>query len=88
MRHRRSLSFVVATAAVLALGACHSGPSGSGKAWNPPSPELVSLSHTDDQTDNFIVRNVDTGRRQAFEDVARMWFADRPSRLTRKPSPY
>jgi len=88
MRQRRTAWAVVALTAALGLGACAGGPNSSGDPWIPPAPELASLSATDAEVANAIIRNSDLGRRMVLEDLGRAVFADRPSRLNRKAIPY
>jgi len=54
---------------------------------NHPTPELGTLGDTHAQIDNRSAELVDTNLSLLLEDLARLALWDRPSRLTKKPSP-
>lgn len=47
-----------------------------------PTPEIETQAGTDDENVNRIVMTHDTNFRVLKDDAARMFFLDRPSRLT------
>lgn len=51
------------------------------------SPELKTIAHTPEQHLNYGARSVDTTGRQIWGDWDRIWFLDRPMRLTPYPIP-
>ena len=73
------------TAAALALLA---GCSAAGSYRNNPTPELSTLSHTNDEVNNKLAVTFDTNLGAMWEDAARFMLLDRPSLLMRPRTPY
>lgn len=70
-----------------ALAAC-SGDSRVNSYRLNPSPAEDTLARRKLDTDNRDAITVDTNFRQLNEDWNRIWLMDRPTRLSRTPSPY
>lgn len=51
------------------------------------SPELRTTAATHDQQKNTQARAIDTTMRQIWDDLDKIFFLDRPSRLSRYPIP-
>lgn len=53
-----------------------------------PTPMLQARGETQDDIDNNLAHTSDTNGRNVLNDLGRMFFSDRPSRLTPGPKPY
>ncbi len=91
---RRSASFSILAAASLVavngLAACSSETTQQQKTQlirNNLTPELDTMYQRPDDIDNAIAITFDENGRMFNEDLGRFWLLDRPSRLTREPSP-
>lgn len=51
------------------------------------TPNLDTLHQRPEDIDNRIVVNFDENGRMFWQDLGRVWYTDRPSRLTREPIP-
>lgn len=76
----------LATGAGALLGGCSSTNLDSIRS--NPSPGIMTLSQSDEVVLNQMTITQDTNLRQLNEDLGRMWFYDRPSRMTPRPIPY
>lgn len=52
------------------------------------TPRLDARGETRSETANTVAYTTDTNFRNLNNDLGRMWFSDRPSRLTNGPKPY
>jgi hypothetical protein len=90
MASRSNVFCVCAAAGALALlGGCYSNTAAGrdAKVRNNLTPELETLSQRDIEVDNRQTLTIDENLRMANEDLNRMWFFDRPSRLSRTRIP-
>ncbi len=91
---RRFRSFALVTGAATAamatalLGGCAAADDTHASLLANPTPDLLTLSRRDVDASNQIALTNDTNYRQAWEDAARMWFFDRPMRLSPTPIPH
>jgi len=71
---------------VMAVG-CSSG--GSAHAFRmDPTPQLDARGETYNDIQNQIANSRDTNFRSLNNDIGRLWFTNRPSRLATGPKPY
>lgn len=52
-----------------------------------PTPDLETLYQSQDEIDNALTRTFDEDGRMFWQDLGRVFYVDRPSRLTREPVP-
>ena len=71
-------------ATVLALSGCSSADS----YRSNPTPELATMSNTNDEMLNRTTVTFDTNLGAIWEDAARFMLVDRPSLLVRPRTPY
>ncbi len=71
-------------ACALALGGCSS----AGSYRSNPTPELATMSNTNDEMLNRTTVTFDTNLGAIWEDAARFMLVDRPSLLVRPRTPY
>lgn len=69
----------------LSSGCMFTGNSQLNEVRSDPSPNLDTLSQRPEDMDNAIVYTFDENGRMFWEDLGRVWFTDRPSRLSREP---
>lgn len=91
MRDRTARVCVAAGLGATALLAlCASGCSKGGRvdAYRlDPTPNVDTMSETPDEIANKTTATFDTNFRELNEDLGRLLYLDRPSRLTPKPVP-
>lgn len=93
MRIRLTLA---AVALMSAGGLCGCSGSGARASNDPetqqirrnPTPELVTLYQSDDDIQNVIAIMKNENKRMLNQDLGRVFFFDRPSRLAREPVPW
>jgi hypothetical protein len=83
------LCSLAAAGALALLGGCYSNTAAGrdAKVRANLTPELQTLSQRPIEVDNRETLTIDENLRMANEDLARMWFFDRPSRLARPRVP-
>lgn len=85
---RRLVTTAVAAAACAALLACGSTPRTHkqlSQIRSNPTPELVTLSQTQNSVDNDWAIYLNEMQRMRTSDLSRAFYTDRPSRLTPMP---
>ncbi len=88
---RPTLAMFVLSAGAALTGACASEDasySAAKQIQSNPTPGLQTLAQRPVDVDNAIAITNDTNLRMANEDLGRMFFFDRPSRLTFSPMPH
>lgn len=86
----RSVVVLGVSVAALVLAGCSSSNTAAArdsKVRGNLTPELMTLSQRSIDVDNRVVLSTDENLRMANEDFIRMWFFDRPSRLSRTRIP-
>lgn len=88
---RRSITLAMLLATPLIMIGCSSGgPEHAGNMnslrWDP-SPAMHALAKRDSDRLNMYARTKDTNIRLINNDIDKMWFLDRPSRLYRGVKP-
>jgi len=84
MKTRSRNAAVLSSMALLALAGCSSADS----FRSNPTPEMATLSHTNDEALNRMTIMSDTNLSAIQEDAARFLLIDRPSILMRPRTPY
>jgi len=79
IRSRAAAALVLAGAAAAATGCSYR---------SNPTPEMATLSHTEDEVYNRTTVTFDTNLSAMWEDAARFMLVDRPSLLMRPRNPY
>ncbi len=79
---RRAAAVCVALGGALLVGGCASGYRAN------PTPEMATLSNTNDEVANRTTITFDTNFSAMWEDAARFMLVDRPSLLMRPRMPY
>jgi hypothetical protein len=88
MQIRRAPAIVITLgtlAGTLALGGCSAERSQLAGARINPTPELATLDARPDDRSNGAALLVSTNLRAMNEDISRMFFMNRPSRLAPEP---
>lgn len=76
-------------AIVLAVAAGLGGGCNTATAYRlNPTPQVRGSSFTQDDQDNRVANTIDTNLRKLNEDLGRLFFLDRPSRLGMRSVPY
>ncbi|GIK18735.1 MAG: hypothetical protein DYG93_09715 [Leptolyngbya sp. PLA2] len=93
MRLRRLFAVSAAGLCAATLMACSSGPSTpssryAAKIRANPMPELVTLYQRQVDVDNTLAVMANENERMFMQDLGRVFYTDRPSRLTREPIPW
>lgn len=88
MSTRRRATLVLLAASAAAASGCNSQSSRLAAYRANPTPELDTTSQRRHDMDNRMTVTNDTNLRMFNEDLGRMFFLDRPSRLSPKPVPY
>ena len=85
MFNRKAWSVLVAAGA-LAMTGCHS-PTSKHAIREDPTPELKTLYERDDDVHNTLSLMKNENWRMFWEDLGRVFYLDRASRLTPEPMP-
>ncbi|MEM6853287.1 MAG: hypothetical protein AAF593_02660 [Planctomycetota bacterium] len=72
---RHTLTATLLAAALLLAGGCATGYSGD------LTPELASLTQSEEQDANQYARVIDNNTRSIWDDLSRLFFLDKTSRL-------
>ncbi len=81
------LGISVAAVALAGCGSSNTAAARDSKVRGNLTPELMTLSQRPVDVDNRVVLSSDENLRMANEDLIRMWYLDRPSRLSRTRIP-
>ncbi len=82
----KAMCATVLVAMTVLAGGCQQEITGE-RVRSDISPELQSLTLTEQQRQNQIARTVDTNLRQLINDFDELLLLDRPARLSRWPVP-
>lgn len=87
---RRTLlvASLVAGPIVLLAGCASSSDPQTEMIRKNPTPELDTLYQTPDDVQNVLAIMENENRRMRNQDLGRVFYTDRPSRLTREPVPW
>jgi hypothetical protein len=93
MRRTRTLIGLLGVAAAIGLVGCSSTPNTQSqydaeRVRRAPTPELVTLYQTEDDVKNVIAVMKNDNWKMLKQDAGRVFYTDRPSRLTREPVPW
>jgi len=93
MRVRRLIALSAAGVCAASLAACSYGPSTpssryAAKIRANPMPELATLHQRHVDVDNTLAVMANENERMFLQDLGRVFYTDRPSRLTREPIPW
>lgn len=87
-QHHSRRSVVALGAPLAAALLCAAGCSTADRWRMNPTPRVDTLARTTDGVKNQMSISTDTNLRQLNEDLGRMFFFDRPTRMARSPVPY
>ncbi|MCA9647192.1 MAG: hypothetical protein KC492_41170, partial [Myxococcales bacterium] len=86
---RRSLSLIVLLAAAGMTGCVSTKRNADAdRVRSDLTPELYTLYQTPDDVKNVIAVMKNENERMRRQDMGRVFYTDRPSRLTREPVPW
>lgn len=86
---RRCLSALVLLAAAGMTGCVSTARNADAdRVRRDPTPELYTLYQTPDDVKNVIAVMKNENARMRNQDMGRVFYTDRPSRLTREPVPW
>jgi hypothetical protein len=87
-RSARCLTSLLACAGALVLGGCSmTGDERLDAVRNDATPNLDTLYQRPADVDNALTVMADENGRMFWQDLGRVLYVDRPSRLTREPVP-
>lgn len=91
--HLGLAALVLSSLALGTLGGCVNDQSSSAAADRSKikqnlTPELLTTNETHLQAENRLLLTFNTNMRLFWADMARVWYIDRPSRLTPDPMPH